>query len=120
MNIFCGESGQFLGDMVAETLPACERLIVIELNLSNSVELFRLGTNEPVSNYDGKIISTDSDGFCRIKMEKNVETKLVGGGTNSYVGNGRQERFASLKEAEDYVRDFVFWEILTIVSSSDN
>ena len=65
MNIWEGDTGRFVGYMEHVDLGSCETLIKIELDLGNSVELFNLETNKPVSDYKyGKIIETDHDGFC--------------------------------------------------------
>jgi len=68
MNIFDGKEGTFLGKMQANTLPECEVLSEIELDVNNAVEVYETATDFPVSNYNGKLLKTDSDGFfSRIK-----------------------------------------------------
>jgi hypothetical protein len=65
MNIFYGKSGAVIGHMDANYLSECERLIKIELDLENAVELFYAKTNQPVV-HTGKFIQSDSDGFCSL------------------------------------------------------
>jgi len=64
MNIFDGKTGEFVGQMEHTNVIACERLIKIELDLENAVEWFDVETNKPIADYKGKLINTDSDGFC--------------------------------------------------------
>ena len=64
MNIFSGRTGKFIGYMEHTNVIACERLIKAELDIENSVEWFDAETNKPIANYKGKLIFTDSDGFC--------------------------------------------------------
>ena len=66
MNIFDGKSGRFVGNMTADSFSACERLIKIELDIENAVELYFTKTNGCVTNCVGDIIQVDGDGFCSV------------------------------------------------------
>ena len=68
MNVFDGITGGFLGNMQSNYLSACEKLIKIELDLENAVELYYAESNNPVE-HEGKFIKSDSDGFCSLKKE---------------------------------------------------
>jgi len=66
MNVFGYEDS--FGTMEADTLKECEVLAEIELDCDGAVEVFETATNNPVPNYKGKVLGTDSDGFFyRIK-----------------------------------------------------
>ena len=65
INVFDGKTGEFIGEMGADYLTVCERLIKIELDLLNAVELYYVETNEPVV-HSGKFMKSDNDGFCSL------------------------------------------------------
>lgn len=65
MNIFDGKTGAFVGAMSADYLHERERLIKIELDIENAVELYYVETNKPVE-HAGKFVQSDSEGFCSL------------------------------------------------------
>jgi hypothetical protein len=70
MNIFDGKDGHFIGRMDGDYLSVCERLIRIELDLGNAVELFYEESEQvhgclPVE-HKGKYIQSDAEGWCSL------------------------------------------------------
>lgn len=65
MNIFDGKDGHFIGHMDADYLSECERLIKIELDIENAVELYYAESNTPVIHL-GKYIRSDAEGWCSL------------------------------------------------------
>jgi len=70
MNIFDGKDGHFIGHMDADYLSECERLIKIELDIENAVELYYAETDRlhgylPVE-HEGKYIRSDAEGWCSL------------------------------------------------------
>ena len=65
MNIFDGKDGHFIGHIDADYLHECEHLIKIELDIENAVELYYVGTNEPVV-HSGKFVRSDAEGWCSL------------------------------------------------------
>ena len=64
--VYDGRTGTATASLKENRMDVCERKIAHLLSTGNAIEFREVVTDNPISNFEGDYILTDSDGFCGI------------------------------------------------------